>query len=131
MKYTIREFEEYRDDISLEISFEVDLYLVDREDEDVKFDLTMEEKQIILKWFMKENETTIERYSLSDYTVEFIEGSNNRLKMSCIIESPSIDLKLITITHIIHYLSENMGSRRNYINMRNIEVFPKGICNFD
>jgi hypothetical protein len=131
MKYITREIEDPKGYIFLEISFEVDLYLVNRKDEDVKFDLTPEEKQTILKWFMDENENTIQMYSLSDYTIEFMEGSNNRLKMSYVIENPSIHLKSMTITHIIYYLSENMGSRRNYINMRNIEIFPKGICNFD
>ena len=131
MKYITREIEDLKGYTDLEISFEVDLYLVDREDEDVKFDLIPEEKQTILKWFIDKNENAIQMYSLSDYTVEFMEGSNNRLKMSYIIENPSIHLKSITITHIIYYLSENMGSKKNYINMRNIEVFPKGICNHD
>ncbi len=131
MKYSIREIEDPKGYIDLEISFEVDLYIVDKEDKDVKFVLTPEERDIILNWFREKNEDTVKAYSLSEYTVEFKEDSDNKLIMSFIIENPSIHLKSMTISHIIHYLSEDMSFERTYINLRNKEVFPKGICNFD
>jgi hypothetical protein len=127
MKYTIQEVEDHKGYISLKISFEVDLYIIDRNEEDINYDLTIEEKELIIDWLQKQNEFIAKDYELTDYKVNFKEDSNDKLRMSFIIENPSIKMTTLELRNIVYYLSETDSLKRSFVILRDTEVFLKCI----
>jgi hypothetical protein len=127
MKYTTREIEDPKGYIFLEISFEVDLHIINRNEEDINYDLFVEEKKLIIDWIQKQNEFIVKDYELTDYKVDFKEGYNDKIEMSFIIEVPPIKMTILELRNIILYLSETDSLKRSSVILRDNEVFIKCI----